>query len=1111
MALANPQVRVEIRKLGNKFFVITKQENGREILTNEFQHDAGIRYTGMTHLAPQWLLERGISPPGERRATGGKAGDDQAVLYGQRLYGYLFGKGKKWRAFLKANPDYRHSHLTLSLHPDVASLWRLPWEYLHDGDKFVCLDGEMSLSRLPEGLLELSPRATPPPLRALFIIAAPEDQKAVDVERELTVLQDALEEPIRTGKLVMDVLDEAMLPALQNACRRQSYHIIHYIGLGAYSHKQQRGFLCFEKPNGETELLEAMHLKPILDGVDTDSACKIFYPRLWVISACQSAQIGVLDAFDNVAAGLLQFGAPAALAVPTSLTDDAAIEWMRTFYGHLSAGQQPVESLYHARLALSQLDAELPIERHRYDWGVPALYLRAPTMQLVDRDLPAEARNLQPVTCNLQPINVAGLALANRFVDRQQVLRTLRRAYRDGITGTGRVLYVWGSPGSGKRALVAQSIAYSGLRAEDVADKTHVIDCEQMLEPVAALGEIADFWRERQHADAAALLLDRRRDPAERARLAAQALSAYPHLLIFENLDAWFAAPTSASSAAPGVIADKTLAGVLRGLVSSRSSITFLFTARQGWDDIAALPSDEKREIHLEPLTQRYAVLLMDALPHIGRESLAAKVDVYRLVGGDPQTLRLVDGWLAAGYELPPLLDHPPVQPQATEAWQHTFLDAIVRRLDPGEDDALTVLAAFNGPFGAELLARLTRITEKYAAPLLERWERLALLEARQIRRGERIYTLHPVVRRHLLDRVREDAGRFALHARIAAYYGSPFMDEARRRVVTRNVGAWPPERVAWLARDSNGILGIWLRQMQNPEQARRTMDEALAWQYHTCEAGDTEAAAHIIRTIASVLNRWGQHDLSETLLQRSIAMTAGPERAPSMDELATLYLDRGRLTEALKVYEDVYRMFVVQGATEQMGHILRRIARVHQQLGDYPQATETYEAALQMMRETGDENGQSACLHQLATLYRQTGDHQRALVCSEETEQIHRKLGNRAGTAAALYEQALAFKHLSHFDSALERWQQCFDLVCSMGDEGTAVDTLREMSAVYCEQGCLNEAIDTAHKALEMCHRVDSQRASMLLQMLGDYYEQLGDVGRALKSYEQARRIAQS
>lgn len=1096
MSPADPQLRVEIRKLGNKFFAIAKQDNGREIFTNEFQHDP----TGTTHLGPLWLLERGVLSPDERRASAGKAGEDYATQYGQRLYGYLFGKGKPLRTFLKSNPEYRQAHLVLSLHPDVASLWRLPWEYLHDGEKFVCLEGEMRLSRLPEDLLELSPVATRLPLRVLFVIASPEDQKALDVERELTVMQDALADHVRAGNLVMDVLDEATLPALQSACNRQqhetgNWHVIHYIGHGTYSHKQQRGFLCFEKPNGETDLLEALHLRPILDSAP---------PRLWVISACQSAQIGVLDAFDNVATSLLQFGAPAVLTVPTSLADDSAIELAHTFYGHLVAGERPIESLYQARLALSQLDADRSAERRRFDWGVPALYLRAPAMQLVDRDVAEDAASAVPTAPLVR--NVAGLTLPYWSVDRQQALHTLRRAYQESARGTGRALYVWGSSGSGKSALVAQSIVYSGIGAEDV----FVIDCRELFEPVAALGKIADFWRKRQHTEAATLLLDKRRDPAERAHLAAQSLSAYPHILVFDDLDAWFAAPSTDPAAAPSTIADKTLAAVMRGLLFTRASLTYLFTAQQRWADVAALPLDYKREIHLDPLTQRYAVLLMDTMPHLGRASLTGKVDVYRLVGGHPQTLRLLDGWLAADHELQPLLDQPPAPPQATEVWQRYLLDEIVRSLDPGEEDALTALTVFNAPFGAELLTRLTRITEKYAAPLLERWEKLALLQPHHVEQGKRMYTFHPIVRRHILDRMSGEEDRAALHARIATYYGTPFMDEARRRVVARNLDTWPPERVAWLARDSNGILGMWIRQTQDPEQAHRTMEDALAWQYHLFKAGNTEAAAHVIRTIVPVLNRWGHHDLSETLLQRSIAVTVGPERAPSMDDLATLYLDRGHLNEALKVYEEVYQMFATQGSREQMAHILRRIARAHQQLSNHRQAIETYEAALQIMREIGDESGQSACLHQLATIHRQLGDYQRALACSQATVELQRKLGNLAGAAAALYEQALVLKHINHLDSALDCWQQSFDIAHTMGDEVMAVDALREMSAVYRDGGRLNDAIEASLKAVEMCYRVNPRKAATLLQTLGNLYEQQGDAERAAASYAQARRMTQ-
>lgn len=1092
MSLPHPELRVEIRKLGNKYFAVTKQGNGQEVCTNEFQHDP----TGTTHLGPLWLLERGALSPDELSRSGalpgGRASEGQVAAYGQRLYTYLFGKAKKLQAFLKANPDYRQAHLTLSLHPDVASLWRLPWEYIHDGDDFVCLNGELRLSRLPEDLIMLSLPPAPSPLRVLFVIAAPEDQKALDVERELTVIQDALEDHICAGHLVMDVLDEATLPALQDALRRQPYHVLHYVGHGTYTYKQQRGFLCFEKRSGETELVGAEHLKPVLD-----SAVGL---RMIVAAACQSAQIGVLDAFDSVASGLLQFGVPAVLTAPTSLSDDSAIVLLHTFYGQLAEGQPLVASLYDARLALKEVDDGRPAERRRFDWGVPALYLRAQDTRLVDPTV--EAALATPASTGVR--NIGGLALPHHFVDRRPELHTLRHAQQDSI----RVLSLWGDAGSGKSALAAEFIAYSGLSAEDIL----IIGCRELIEPAAALEKIAEFWRSRQTEaciTAATLLLDSRRDPAERARAAAQMVDGRPALIVFDDLDAWFETTATPNNTVPASIADKVMRPILHGLIAARGNVTYLFITNRCWSDVAAIPAGQKQEIHVTMLTPRHAVLLMNTLPRIGKETLTAKLDVYRLLSGHPETLKLLDGWLATGHSLQDLRNNPPVTPHDTAAWQQYFLTAILNRLDPGENDAVITMAVYGSAFSADLLTRLTRITDKYALPLLERWEKFALVQPHHIENGALGYSFHPVVRDRILESMSDDA-RAVFHTRIAAHYGAPFMDEARRRIVARNVTTWSEERLEWLARDGNGILGMWVRQTQNPEHARRAMSDALAWQYHLFKAGKSEAAAHIVRTIVPVLNRWGQHDLSEALLQRNIAVSAGPERAPSMDDLATLYLDRGHLDEALSVYEEVYHMLEAQGAKEQTAHILRRIAGTYQQLGDGPQAIQKYEAALQMMREIGNENGEGLCLYQLSALHRQMGDYARALMCSQAAEALYSKLGNRAGAAAALYEQAISLKRTGRPDQALEHLRKSFEITREIGDEALAINVLQEISLLHRDSGRLDAAIEASRKAVELCNRVDARKVAPVLEYLEKLYAQRGDTNSAAASYGQAGRIAQ-
>ena len=92
-----------------------------------------------------------------------------------------------------------------------------------------------------------------------------------------------------------------------------------------------------EDDEGQTHLVGADDLRPLLVG-ERDL-------RLVVLSACQSAQTGGLDAFDGVATGLLQADLPAVLAMQFSILDNSAIELARIFYTELARGQTPAQAL----------------------------------------------------------------------------------------------------------------------------------------------------------------------------------------------------------------------------------------------------------------------------------------------------------------------------------------------------------------------------------------------------------------------------------------------------------------------------------------------------------------------------------------------------------------------------------------------------------------------------------------------------------------------------------------------------------------------------------------------------------------------------------------------
>lgn len=369
-----PKLRVEIRKLGNKYVAVTRLADGETVLSNEFQHDP----TGLTYLGPLWLLDRARLAPETQQLTGARlkirTSRAEVAAYGWRLYHYLFGSSPAWPEFLSAHPAYQRCSVTLAIAPEAKTLWRLPWEYLYDGQDFPCLTGRMLINRCPVSIAPEPLQATSAPLRMLVVVSEPEAHPPFDGQRELHLLEEAVEELIRSGAVEMDVLENATSSALRRAVQHRSYHLIHYVGHGIYSLKEQQGFLCLESATDRSELVNGAQLLDIVgEGM----------PHLWVISACPSAQIGILNAFEDIAHELMVESVPHVLSIASNLPEDSGQAFFYALYEALSRGDTVLQAVHRGRLALHNQDVAESKETRRFDWGVPEIYQCCPNQRLV--------------------------------------------------------------------------------------------------------------------------------------------------------------------------------------------------------------------------------------------------------------------------------------------------------------------------------------------------------------------------------------------------------------------------------------------------------------------------------------------------------------------------------------------------------------------------------------------------------------------------------------------------------------------------------------------------------------------------------------------------------
>ena len=225
------------------------------------------------------------------------------------------------------------------------------------------------------------PVAVTLPLRVLTIISNPADFPRLDVEQEWANMQEALVPLQDRGLLQIDLLEDATLPALRKKLQTSQYHILHFIGHGAFDRQTQEGVVVLKDENGRGRLVSGQHLGWLLHNYRTLA--------LVIINACEGARADRADAFAGTAQSLVQQGIPAAVAMQFEITDGAAKTFSYAFYTAI-ADARPVENaLFEARMAVFA-------EGHELEWATPVLYMRAANGHLFDISAETPTARVEP-------------------------------------------------------------------------------------------------------------------------------------------------------------------------------------------------------------------------------------------------------------------------------------------------------------------------------------------------------------------------------------------------------------------------------------------------------------------------------------------------------------------------------------------------------------------------------------------------------------------------------------------------------------------------------------------------------------------------------------------
>ncbi len=165
-------------------------------------------------------------------------------------------------------------------------------------------------------------------------------------------------------------LEKPGLEALQMRLRSGGpYHVLHFVGHGAFDEQNQDGLLVFEDSTGAAQMVNGQRLGTILHNHHS--------LRLAVLNACEGGRTSAEDPFSGVAHSLVQQGLPAVIAMHYPITDGAALTFAREFYAALADGFSLDAALAEARVAIFAGGNDI-------EWGTPILFMRSPDQNLFD-------------------------------------------------------------------------------------------------------------------------------------------------------------------------------------------------------------------------------------------------------------------------------------------------------------------------------------------------------------------------------------------------------------------------------------------------------------------------------------------------------------------------------------------------------------------------------------------------------------------------------------------------------------------------------------------------------------------------------------------------------
>ncbi|MEO1400371.1 MAG: tetratricopeptide repeat protein [Cyanobacteria bacterium J06635_1] len=959
---------------------------------------------------------------------------------GQRLYQWLDGTDR-WLGQLI---DGAQAGVVLAM-AAKARLAHLPWEVLHDGQRFLVarLNPVVVPVRWQGAPLTWADAEVPNrPLQTLFMATSPVGVAPVlDFElEEGRILEATQRQPLTLTVEESGCLDE--LANLLTSYGEDHFDVVHLTG---------HAWIADEGPRfiTETETGDRHDASPQAIA----KALQFRFPALMFLSGCRTGQMGHGGEVPSMAAALLDAGATAVLGWGRPVLDTDGIQAAETLYAALAAAKKLPEAV--------ALTYQAMIEAQARDWHLLRLYLTGQIPQNLVTPLKTRGRKRAPkpsmATDFLDAAGTVKVPTRGSFVGRRRPLQACLRALQDPDT-VGVLIY--GMGGLGKSSLAAR-----------LCDRLH--DFERVvwvgpLDEAGLVNRLAERVRDRelrQH------LQDPNEDLKYRLRDLLEAETEQPFLLVLDDFEANLEPVGDSFRLMPD--GAKVLGALSWAIEETGVGHRVVITCRYDFDFTGLT------QFHKQPLARLQAADLnkkcqqMEAFREKSAIEKPLRERALRLADGNPRLLEWLDKILRNPAEIQqgsPTAVLDKLEDKPTELREKVLAETLLALMDEPLQQMLSDAMVYELPVPKEAISAVCKEISNVDA-LIDRAVALGLLE--QSPDGAlRVPRVLPLA-------VPESEG---LAAQAAGVLYRVWWEEAESSSEAQRLEIHRLAVMGEMGEIGGEIATNLSRQWTQSSRYREVVS--------LCESTfEVSQVSGFLHEQGIAYANLGEVTKAANSYQKSLESCSEDDeiqKAATLHCLAMLKADQGDVAGAIALYEDSLAIKEKIGDVQGKAATLHQLAMLKANQGDVAGAIALYEDSLAIKEKIGNVQGKAATLHNLASLKANQGDVAGAIALYEDSLAIEEKIGNVKGKAATLHCLAILKANQGDVAGAIEMFQESLAIEKQIGNvQGQAI-TLWWLGGLAANaQNNPDQALIYLQDACDILQRIGSPKAAQVQQLI--------------------------